>query len=121
VRARRRRRAEHGERGSVTAELAAALPALVLFTGIALGAVGAVTTKLECVDAARDAALAAARGEDGTAAGRERAPSGASVAITGDGGVVRATVAVTVHPMGSRGPGFTVSATATADSEGPLP
>ncbi|MDP9241529.1 MAG: pilus assembly protein, partial [Actinomycetota bacterium] len=49
--------------GSVTAELATALPVLVFLLAVALGAVGAVTAQLRCVDAAREGARAAARGE----------------------------------------------------------
>jgi hypothetical protein len=52
-----------GERGSVTAELAAALPAVVLLLGLVLGAfaVGSQTVRLQ--DAAGLAARAMARGE----------------------------------------------------------
>ncbi len=105
------------DRGSVTAELAAALPALMVFTAGARGAVDAVTQKLKCVDAARDAALVAARGGDGEAAGRSRAPSGAHVSIIRDGDMVRAAVTLTIHPLGSHGPGFEVSGTAVAAIE----
>jgi hypothetical protein len=121
VTGRRRRRAGHGDRGSVTAELAAALPALVLFTAVALGAVGAVTRKLECVDAARDAALTAARGGDGGPAGAAHAPPGATISIVGGAGVVRASCRVSVRPMSRFGPGFTVAGVAVAAVEGPLP
>lgn len=121
MRPRRRCRADHGDRGSVTAEFAAALPALVLFTAVALGTVDAVTKKLECLDAARDAALAAARGGDGVSAGVAHAPAGAAVSLLDTGDQVHASVTVVVHPMGVHGPGFTVSAGATAATEGPLP
>ncbi|GAA1362386.1 hypothetical protein [Catellatospora chokoriensis] len=70
------------DRGSATAELAVALPAVVLLLVTGIGAVAAVTVKLGCVAAARDAALTAARG--GGASG------GASVNVTGD--TVTATV-----------------------------
>ncbi|GHJ50512.1 hypothetical protein Cs7R123_78540 [Catellatospora sp. TT07R-123] len=70
------------DRGSATAELAVALPAVVLLLVAGLGAVAAVTTKLGCEAAARDAALAAARGAD--------VPAGASVTATED--TVTATV-----------------------------
>lgn len=105
------------DRGSVTAELAAALPALMVFTAVALGAVDAVTQKLQCLDAARDAALAAARGGDGETAGRSHAPSGAHVSVIRDGDMVRAVVTLTIHPMGPHGPGFGLSGTAVAAIE----
>jgi hypothetical protein len=50
--------------GSATAELAVALPAIMLLLMAGTGAIVAVGTKLGCVAAARDAALAAARGAD---------------------------------------------------------
>ncbi|RSN70161.1 TadE family type IV pilus minor pilin [Actinomadura sp. WAC 06369] len=46
-----------------TAEIAVALPALVLVTAIVLWAMAAVSTQLACNDAARTGARAAARGE----------------------------------------------------------
>lgn len=50
-------------KGSVTAETAATLPALIVVLAAALWAIQAVGAQLECVDAARAAARAAARGE----------------------------------------------------------
>ncbi len=101
--------------------MAAALPVLVLFTTVALGAVDAVMTKLECVDAARDAALATARGGNGISAGRNHAPPGATVTTSGDGRAVRAVVSVRVRPMGRFGPSFTVTGEAVAALEGIAP
>lgn len=105
------------DRGSATAELAASLPALVLMLLTALTAVTAVRTHLECVDAAREAARAAARGESGVAAGTRVAPDASSVSVTNDGDAVRATVRATVRPLGPRLPGFTVEAVAVAAKE----
>lgn len=110
-------RRARGDRGSATAELAVALPALVVFLGAALGAVSAVTAKLECVDAAREAAISAARGADGVAAGLRHAPPGASVRLVTDGDAVRATVTGRVRPWGGRLPGITVVGDATAALE----
>ena len=93
------------------------LPALMLMLFAALTAVGAVRTQLECVDAAREAARAAARGEPGVAAGQRVAPKGASVAVSADGGTVTAVVRVRVHPLGGHLPGFDVSAAAIAATE----
>lgn len=84
------------ERGSVTAELATALPVLVVLLAVALAAVAAVTAQLRCVDAAREGARAAARGEPparvATLAGQV-APTGARVDVAAAGAD---TVAVTV-------------------------
>jgi hypothetical protein len=94
-----------------------ALPALILLTMVAVAAVAAVLVKLQCVDAAREAARTAARGEPGTAAGARVAPSGAAISLSVDGESVRATVRVIVRPLGGRLPGFAVSATAVAAVE----
>jgi Flp pilus assembly protein TadG len=105
------------DRGSTTAELAVGLPALVLLLLFALGAVNAVLARMQCVDAARDAALAGARGGDATAAGQRRAPRGATVVVTLDSERAAATVRVTVHPLGPHLPGVTVTGNAVADVE----
>jgi Tfp pilus assembly protein PilX len=105
------------DRGSATAELAVGLPALVLLTLVALTAVRAVLTTVECVDAAREAARAAARGDAGVAAGERAAPPGASVTLTDDGGTVRATVRLRVQPVGGRLASFTVEGSAVAAVE----
>lgn len=105
------------DRGSATAELAVGLPAVVGLLLAGLVAVGAVTTKLECVDAARDAALAAARGQSGTAAGQRAAPDGAQVSVTIDGDLVVATVQAPVPLLGARLRPATVTATAVAAAE----
>lgn len=106
-----------GDRGSVTAELAAGLPAVVLLLLAGLTAVGAVTTKLQCVDAAREAARAAARGEPGTIAGRQAAPTGAQVSITVDGDTVVAAVQAPVPLLGGILSELTVGASAVAAVE----
>jgi hypothetical protein len=105
------------DRGSFTAELAAGLPALVLLLLAGLTAVTAVSAKLQCVDAAREAALAASRGQSGEVAGREVAPAGATVSVQAAGERVRATVTVAVRPLGVRLPALTVAATAVAAVE----
>jgi hypothetical protein len=101
--------------------LAVGLPALVMLLLFALGAVDAVMARMQCVDAARDAALTTARGGDGITAGRHRAPQGASVAVTVDGQRVDATVRLTVHPLGPHLPSVTVVADAVADVEPGVP
>ena len=118
------------ERGTVTAELAVALPVLVVLLVAALTAVSAVTTQMRCVDAAREAVRAAARGEaDGADLGRNVAPEGATVTVQeddvatpNDGGTVRAVVSAPVRPLGPWFPAPTVTVTAVAAREpGGLP
>ncbi len=97
-----------GERGAATAELAVALPALVLVLAVALAAVDLGLAQVRCVDAARVGARLLARGEPRTVAlaeVRAAAPRGAEVAVTTAGG--RVTVSVTgqvpaaLRPLGS--------------------
>ena len=101
-----------GDAGSATAELAVSLPALVLLLVVGLAALGAVRTQIACVDAAREAARAAARGEPAA----ERI-AGASVMVTLDGDLVRATVVVHWKPFGGGLPGLDVTATSVAAME----
>jgi Flp pilus assembly protein TadG len=95
------------DRGSFTAELAAGLPALMLLLFAALTAVSAVTAKAQCVDAAREAALAVARGE--------AAPPGVAVEIGDDAVTARASEPVRL--LGAHLPVITVRATAVAARE----
>jgi TadE-like protein len=101
----------------VTAELAAAMPVVVLLLLAGMTGVSAVITELRCVDAAREAARTAARGGPGVPAGRRAAPPGASVAVTTDGDTVHATVRATVRPLGPHLPGFAVEGSAVAAVE----
>ncbi|WP_244523800.1 TadE family type IV pilus minor pilin [Blastococcus sp. DSM 46786] len=99
----RRRVARRGEAGMVTAETAVVLPVLLLVLAGAVAAVTVVGAQLRCVDAAREGARAAARGEDAAVvaewAGRA-APAGARTGLTGSGDEVRVTVAAEVRPLG---------------------
>lgn len=99
-------------RGSATAELAASLPALLLLLLVGLTAVDAVGTRLRCVDAARDAALAVARGE---AAPRGHLPPGGHVRVAVEGDRITATVSAPVYAGWHSG--LRVSATAVAALE----
>jgi hypothetical protein len=103
--------------GSATAELAVGLPALVALLLAGLTAVSAVTTQLRCVSAARDVALAAARGESGEDAGLRTAPAGATVSVSREGDTVRVSVRAPVQPLAGLLPRLTVSATALAAVE----
>jgi hypothetical protein len=113
------------EGGYVTAETAMVLPVLVLLVGVALWAVAVAGAQLRCIDAARDGARAAARGEPdamAVAAARAAAPDGALIDLAHEGSgvvvVVRARVGGGLGPL-ARIAAPTAAATATAQVEGP--
>jgi Flp pilus assembly protein TadG len=114
VRARRR---PGRDRGSFTAELAAGLPALMLLLGFGITAVIAVSARMQCLDAAREAALAASRGEDGRAAAARLAPEGATIHVGGEDDSVTAEVSARIRMFGTDLPGIVVSGDATAARE----
>jgi hypothetical protein len=105
------------DRGQFTAELAAGLPALLLLLLAGLTAVVAVSTRLQCLDAAREGAIAAARGESGTAAAAGEAPPGATISVATAGATVTAAVSAPVRVLGGHLPQITVRATAVAARE----
>ncbi|WP_369140578.1 TadE family type IV pilus minor pilin [Modestobacter versicolor] len=110
------RRRPRDEEGMVTAETAVVLPVLLLVLAGAVSAVVLVGAQLRCVDAAREGARAAARGEPAgvvadVAAGA--APDGAVTELGGAGGTVQVTVSATVSPLGPLPWRVEVSATAT--------
>lgn len=113
------------DRGGVTVEAALALPALVLVLGMMLWAVAAVTGQLRCVDAARSAARALARGESISAAitaAHRLAPPAADVRVDMDGEFVRVDVSARVAALGLAGdllPDMTVSGDAVVAVEQP--
>lgn len=102
----------------MTAELAAALPVLVVLLAVALTAVSVVAARVRVQDAAREAARAAARGDPaiGSRLARETAP-GSSVEVARGPGGVTAVVRSTVRPLGDWLPAFTVSERAVAALE----
>ncbi|GIE35235.1 hypothetical protein Ait01nite_082800 [Actinoplanes italicus] len=112
-----RRRWPGRDRGSFTAELAAGLPALMLMLGFGVTAVMAVSARMQCLDAAREAALAASRGEDGAAAAARLAPEGAAIAVGASGDSVTAAVSARVRVFGTDLPGVLVSGEAVAARE----
>ena len=120
-----RRRWPGRDRGSFTAELAAGLPALMLLLFAGLTAVAAVSTQLQCVDAARAGAIAAARGDPGAAAAARIAPAGSDVSVAVGPDAVTVTVGAGVPLLGGHLPALTVRATAVAarepDAGGALP
>ncbi|PZS26386.1 MAG: pilus assembly protein TadE [Pseudonocardiales bacterium] len=117
-------RAYRHDRGSATVELATALPVLVFLLAVALSAVGAVTVQMRCVDAAREGARAAARGEPEArvaALARQEAPSGARIEVAPAGaGMVAVTVTCRV-PLAGRLAPVTVHARASAAVEPGVP
>jgi hypothetical protein len=110
------------QRGSVTAETAVALPALVVVLALALWAVGTVDAQLRCVDAARLAARALARGDPraaAVAAAEQAAPPGAGISVTQSGQLVTVVVSLRVAMTGAwtGSPGLQVQGRASADAE----
>ena len=99
------------DRGSATAELAVSLPALVLLLLVGLSALVVVRDQIACVDLAREAVRAAARGEPAPDSGT------ATITIATEGDLVRATVRLRRAPLGGRVPGIGVTATAVAAVE----
>lgn len=102
--ARRRPRATANDRdrGAVTVEAALALCSLAVFLAVAIGAIAAAGGSIRCVDAARELARLAARGEAdrGRAVAAQLAPSGARLALRAEGDLVVAEVSAEVlHPL----------------------
>lgn len=74
-------------------EAALAIVSLVAMLALCLAGITAVTLQVRCVDAAREAARLAARGDQtGAAAVTYLAPAGAAVELRRDGGYVVARV-----------------------------
>ncbi|MEZ0362881.1 TadE family type IV pilus minor pilin [Mycobacterium sp. pUA109] len=71
-----------------------AIAALVAVLALCVAGVTAVAMQVRCIDAAREAARLAARGDDraAVAVARQIAPGGATVGLRRDGGFVVATV-----------------------------
>jgi hypothetical protein len=102
----------------VSAELAAGVPALLLVLGAGVGAVGLGVDQVRCVDAARLAARALARGDPvaaATAVAARAAPPGAAVVVVASGAEVTVRVSSTRDVGGWRV--VTVSGSATAQRE----
>ncbi|MER7517256.1 TadE family type IV pilus minor pilin [Streptomyces sp. NPDC126499] len=109
------------DRGSVSAEAAVVLPALVLFTAALLWALAAAAAQIQCVDAARAGARLVARSEpvpSAEAAARAAAPEGARVGVVREGDLWRVTVESTTPGPG--GLGLTLRAAAVALAEDTL-
>ena len=90
-------------RGSVTAETAIVLPLLVAFVVGLVWLVSLGVTQARCVDAAREAARALARGDSQQVAvelANRGAPEGAQVSVHASDQVVEVTVSVQTKPPG---------------------
>ncbi len=85
-------RGRRAERGMVTAELAVAIPALLVVLALCLSGLGLAVDQVRCVDAARVAARAASRGDSDSQVrevATRVAPEGAQVRVRRNGtGVV---------------------------------
>lgn len=101
--------------GASTVEAAFALAALVSVLVLCLAGISAVSAQVRCVDAAREVARSAARGDApaALAVGRRIAPAGAAVRLRPDGGYVVATVSVRLALL----PGLAISAEAVSAVE----
>lgn len=77
------RRRGKADAGAVTVEAALALCSLAVFLAVAVASVVAVATAIRCIDAAREMARLAARGEadHGRAVATELAPTGARLEL----------------------------------------
>lgn len=107
-----------GDRGMATVELAAALPVLILLVLVGLSAVRVGDARVRCVDAAREAARAAARGDPrAVALASQAVPGRARISVLTADGTVTATVSVHVRSLGTVGPTVTVTARASAATE----
>lgn len=84
--------------GSVTVEAAIALGALAAAVALCVGAIFAAVTQVRCIDAAREAARLAARGDRAAAepTARQVAPEGANIAVRYEAGRVIAVVTAEV-------------------------
>ncbi|HZN81578.1 MAG TPA: TadE family type IV pilus minor pilin [Mycobacterium sp.] len=91
------------------------MAALVVVLILCVSGLTAVSMQVRCIDAAREAARLAARGDDGSASGAAQriAPGGAAVQLRRDGEWVVATVTARSPLL----PGITVAAEAVAAAE----
>jgi hypothetical protein len=118
---RRSRRVRPDDHGIVTAEAAVVLPTLLVLLALAVTVLTTVGAKMKAVDASREAARIAARGDsnaDAVRGGLRLAPKGAKVWLVDRSHWVEAEVRAEVRPFGML-PGFTIRASTLAEREGP--
>ena len=104
----------------MTAELALALPAVVLVLAVVFAAARVVTAQVECVDAARAGARVAARGEAAgavIATATRAGPPGSRVQLVTAATTVSVGVRATVTLPLPGAPSVEVSSTASAPRE----
>jgi hypothetical protein len=105
--------AGENDRGAVTVEAALALCSLAVFLAMAVGAVAAMAGSIRCIDAARELARLAARGEPdrGRTVATQLAPAGARLTLRTEGDLVVAEVsAELLRPLPVRVGGRAVAA-----------
>jgi hypothetical protein len=105
------------DRGLATAEVAVALPALVVLVAAGMTMVSVLIAQLRCVDAAREAARAAARGEDAAVVrslAQRSGPKGSAVQLTAGQQEIEVTVSADADPVVGLLPAVHVEATAVA-------
>jgi hypothetical protein len=101
----------------VTAELAMALPVLVLLLAVGLGAVAVAGQRVRAQDAAREAARALARGDPASARRLvEQLAPGAAVSLSRSADLSVAQVSLVVRPPGGW-PAVRIEAHAVAATE----
>lgn len=115
------RRLDHvDERGSVTAEFAAVVPAVVVLLALCLSAIQVAGAQVRVADVAADVARVAARGEGVDAAGSLARTSiaGADVSIETRGQLVCVRVSA---PSSARGPFAPITVSASSCASGGIP
>lgn len=109
--------ARGGDRGSVTVEAAVVIPILVVVLMACLAGISCVALQVRCIDAAREAARLAGRGDlDGARSAAAQLAGDATVDIAV--GVRQVQVAVSAEPLGGWLPGVRISARSVAAVEG---
>lgn len=100
------------DHGGVTVEAAFAVATLVVVALLCVAGVITVVAQVRCIDAAREAARLAARGDEGSAASaaRQTGPAGARVELRREGDQVVARVSTGAPLL----PGLVVAAEAVA-------
>jgi Flp pilus assembly protein TadG len=113
----RRGRRKQNDRGAVTVEAAVAMTAFAVVLSLALTMLMAAADQIRCVDAAREAARLAARGEPELAkeAAVKLAPRDAEITINAEGEQIEVTVHAT--PADGLLPGVHLQAEAFAVRE----
>jgi hypothetical protein len=105
------------DRGSVTAETAVLLPALVMLMLLLVWGVLVAAAQLRCIDAARVAARAAARGDaDPVGQARRVAPSGAAVEVVESADTVRVLVEARCPGIGRLASAMSLKVSAVAEA-----